>query len=481
MTPQAGSYGITATVDYNGAIGEFDETNNDAWATFSVVGTGWPPGSSPGLNIVYVKADWGATPESAFTTYFGDSNAFVRGTFPVADNGFYPEMFAAFAADSTPFQGADGRLDLEECKAWFLDLNQRLLLSRPYADAFVVVLPAGWFASTTPSWCGSCNGLTYLATQVGMAQLNPMYPMGYKTSAHELGHIFGLWRDCEQYDSDCNPDIKDGIGNAVFDGLWVQRRRLMDYNGHPVYSFMGASAYADFWVDAGDYGQLLDDRRLTVGGLAALGGAPQKAILVAGTLFEDGHMELADWYVLDGAQADELPPGDYWLRYLDADEQVLAERTFDLSLTPEGISVTQAPFVFRAPYITDTARIVIGTGTSEIASWRVSAHAPVVTVTAPTGGELLGVVEVSWNAADEDSNNLSFTVLYSPDGGATWNALTTGLTGTTYAWDTAGLPAGNQYMVRVMATDGFNTGEDASDAPFSIVRSMYLPLVFKHW
>ncbi len=80
LTPQAGPYVVTATVDYTGAIVEFDETNNDAWGTFNVVGTGWPPGSSPGLSIVYVKADWGATPESAFTTYFGNSSA----TFPMA-------------------------------------------------------------------------------------------------------------------------------------------------------------------------------------------------------------------------------------------------------------------------------------------------------------------------------------------------------------------------------------------------------------
>lgn len=477
LTPQAGPYVITATVDYTGAIVEFDETNNDAGGTFDVVGTGWPPGSS-WLNIVYVKADWGATPESAFTTYFGNSSAFVRGTFPVAGNGFYAERFSAFTADSTSFRGADGQLSGDEMEAWVLDLNQRLLLSRPYADAFVAVLPQNWFSSST-SWCNGCDGIFFHSTRVGFAELNADLPMGYKTSAHELGHVFGLCLDCEQYNPFCNPDIKDGIGNAVYNGLWVERRRLMDYDGHPVYSFMGASAYADFWVDAGIYSKLLNDHRLMGSGLTALGGAAEKAILVAGTLFEDGHIELADWYVLDGAQVDELPPGDYWLRYLDASEQVLAERTFDLSLTTEGITVTQAPFVFRAPYITDTAHIVIGMGASELASRTVSAHTPVVTVTAPTGGELRGIVGVSWSATDEDGDDLAFTVLYTPDGGATWNALATGLSGTTYAWDTAGLAAGNRYQVRVLATDGVNTGEDVSDGFLTVIGYTYLPVVFK--
>jgi len=469
---------------------ESNETNNSTSATANVYATSWPLERAghffQWLDIVYVKADWGETPASEFDNYFSNSTTFLRGVFPVSANGFFPEKFAAFSgANSTEYRGPDGRLDKSELREWFMNLNQRLILSRPYADAFVAVLPRNWFQNYT-TWCTSCTGLTYQpGTQVGLAQLSPYSGIaGYKTSAHELGHVFGLWLGCEQY-QDCNPDRVDGIGNPVYNGLWVEQRRLMHYSPEQrVYSFMGASADADFWVDAGDYGKLLNDHRVMAFSSTALGqsSSEEKAILVAGTLFGDGHIELEDWYVLSGAQMDELRPGDYYLRYLDDAGQVLSELSFDLSLIAEGIAVTQVPFIFRVPYITDTARIVIGKGTTDIVSRTVSAHAPVVTVVSSNGGEKIsGSTTVSWSATDQDGDELSFAVLYSLDGGTTWNALATGLTAPNYEWDVSGLPAGDSYLIRVMATDGFNTGQDVSDTVFAVLGKVYLPVVLKRY
>ena len=488
---QAGQYVVTATVDYLGNITESNETNNSTSATANVYATSWPLERAghffQWLDIVYVKADWGETPTSEFDSYFNNSGAFLRGVFPVSASGFFPEKFATFSrADSTEYRGPDGRLDEGELREWFMNLNQRLILSRPYADAFVALLPRDWFQNYS-TWCTSCTGLTYQpGTQLGLAQLSPYSGIaGYKTSAHELGHVFGLWLGCEQY-QDCNKDNrKDDIGNPVYNGLWVEQRRLMHYSAeHRVYAFMGASADADFWIDAGDYGKLLNDHKVTGFNSTALGqgSSEEKAILVAGTLFDDGHIELEDWYVLSGAQTDELQPGDYYLRYLDHADQVLSELSFDLSLVTEGITVTQVPFIFRAPYVTATARIVIGEGTTDIVSRTVSAHAPVVTVVSPNGGERIDrSTTVSWTATDQDGDDLTFAVLYSPDGGTTWNALVTGLTTQTYEWDISGLSSGSSYLIKVMATDGFNTGQDVSNAPFAIIGKVYLPVILKNY
>ncbi|HID64380.1 MAG TPA: hypothetical protein EYP49_16810 [Anaerolineae bacterium] len=492
LTPaEAGQYSVTATVDYLGTIAESDETNNSSSATATVYATSWPLEKAghffQWLDIVYVKADWGQTPTSDFDNYFNNSSAFLQGVFPVSASGFFPEKFATFSgADSMEYRGPDGRLDEGEMREWFMDLNRRLILSRPCADGFVAVLPRDWFQNYS-TWCTSCTGLTYQpGTQLGLAQLSPYSGIaGYKTSAHELGHVFGLWLGCEQYE-DCNPNRVDGIGNPVYNGLWVEQRRLMHYSAeHRVYSFMGASADADFWIDAGDYGKLLNDHKVTGFSSTALEqvSSEEKAILVAGTLFDDGHIELEDWYELSGAQTDELRPGDYYLRYLDDADQVLSELSFGLSLIAEGITVTQVPFIFRAPYITDTATIVIGEGTTDIVSRTVSAHAPVVTVVSPNGGErIAGSTTISWTATDQDGDALTFAVLYSSDGGTTWNALVTGLTAQSYGWDISGLSSGNNYLIKVMATDGVNTGQDVSDAAFAVFgNSVYLPLIVRNF
>jgi len=488
LTPATtGPYVVSATVDYLGAIGEADETNNTAPAMAHVYETRWPPGtpsSYQGLRLVYVRADWGDTPPVDFVTYANRSSAFVRGAFPVAADRFAAERLPYFVADSTAYRGDDDKLDDDELRAWFLNLNQRLLLSRPNADGFVAVLPDDWFQNYTTG-CQACEGLTYLSTQLGLAQLNAIQAEAKDVaSAHELGHVFGLCLDCEQYNFFCNPYIVDGVGNAVTDGLWVEERRLMHYSaGWRVYSFMGAVGNHTYWVDADSYGKLLNDRRVSGSGWRATGqGSSAQAILVAGTLFDDGRIELADWYVLSGAQVDALVPGDYSLRYLDADGRELSVLTFTLSLTVEEKLMNQVPFVFRAPYIADTARVVIGRGATEIVSRTISAHPPTVRVESPNGGEILtGTTTVSWSAEDEDGDRLSFTVLYSPDGGATWNALATGLTASSYVWDVSGLPPGNQYRVRVMATDGFNTGEDVSDGPLAVIGHIYLPVVLRNY
>ena len=53
------------------------------------------------------------------------------------------------------------------------------------------------------------------------------------------------------------------------------------------------------------------------------------------------------------------------------------------------------------------------------------------------------------------------------------------LTGTSYTWELSQLPAGTQYRVKVIATDGINTGQDVSNAPFTILGQVYLPLIMR--
>jgi hypothetical protein len=41
------------------------------------------------------------------------------------------------------------------------------------------------------------------------------------------------------------------------------------------------------------------------------------------------------------------------------------------------------------------------------------------------------------------------------------------------------LPAGTQYLIKVIATDGFNTGQDVSNNTFTKLGMVYLPVVLK--
>jgi hypothetical protein len=76
---------------------------------------------------------------------------------------------------------------------------------------------------------------------------------------------------------------------------------------------------------------------------------------------------------------------------------------------------------------------------------------------------------VAWQASDADDDSMLFTVQYSPDAGSTWQPLATNYATTTLVLDDlGGIPGSSAALVRVIATDGVNTGTDTSDGTFSV-------------
>jgi hypothetical protein len=88
-------------------------------------------------------------------------------------------------------------------------------------------------------------------------------------------------------------------------------------------------------------------------------------------------------------------------------------------------------------------------------------------VTAPNGGENFAAnanIPIGWTATDADNDPLTYNVFYSPDGGATWIPAADGLTTTSVLLPASSVAGSNNALVRVMASDGANTGVDQSDA-----------------
>jgi hypothetical protein len=98
---------------------------------------------------------------------------------------------------------------------------------------------------------------------------------------------------------------------------------------------------------------------------------------------------------------------------------------------------------------------------------------PTVTVFSPNGGEVLtGEIAILWSASDDVTMDLNGSLLleYSPDNGNNWSVIASGLNNTgLYLWNTTVVPDGDQYLIRVSATDeSNNTGSDTSNSTFSI-------------
>ncbi|MCK4734171.1 MAG: right-handed parallel beta-helix repeat-containing protein, partial [Methanophagales archaeon] len=130
--------------------------------------------------------------------------------------------------------------------------------------------------------------------------------------------------------------------------------------------------------------------------------------------------------------------------------------------------------------ISEGAQIIGAPGTTvqfDISATSVSK----VTVLYPNGGEFIPVgtpVQVSARATD-DKGVTSATFYYSRDGGSNWIIIGAGtkVSGTAKdgiwnkTWDTNGLSAGTNYLIKAVASDGTLTREDQSDSTFSLTPS----------
>ena len=160
----------------------------------------------------------------------------------------------------------------------------------------------------------------------------------------------------------------------------------------------------------------------------------------------------------------------FHLRLLDENGSELIDQPF----TPENVQDSEGPdqpFFVVMPDHSDAARIVLLQDTVELASRSITPNAPTVRILSPNGGETItDTLTILWEAGDTDGDNLSFVVQYSPDGGASWQALAQNYRATMLYLDTTYLPGSDgQALVRVMASDGVNTTMDESDAPFSLL------------
>lgn len=155
--------------------------------------------------------------------------------------------------------------------------------------------------------------------------------------------------------------------------------------------------------------------------------------------------------------------GDYSLELLDGSGASLYSLNFTAVFTndnahdAEELPPTHQFFNYQIPAQPGVSQIRLSYQGNVLDTLTVSDNPPTATITAPTGGLWDGQQVVQWSADDLDGDDLMFNLFYSPDGGDTWQPVATGLTGSSYALDTARLPAGVAGRLRLVITDGFHT------------------------
>ena len=302
-------------------------------------------------------------------------------------------------------------------------------------------------------------------------------------TGHELAHTWGRSHVSCRGDEG-GPDAGYPMGES---GSIGRKDSQNKYWGFDIY-LRGPVVYPPTWKDVMTY---CDNQWISAYTYEAIRNrlASENA---AAALASTVDAPLADYLVIQGsvtpagpsATLDEIyrlsapsvladsAPGVYSIRLIGADGSVLADYPFTPradtedpdDLTKPLLVMEQVPFVAGATQIQ-----IVYAGATVLAARAVSANAPTVAVVTPAGGEIVDSagLTVNWSASDADGDALVATVLYSRDGGASYAPLRLHLTGSSVVIPLAELGGTTQGKVRVIVSDGVNTGQADSAGIFS--------------
>jgi hypothetical protein len=186
--------------------------------------------------------------------------------------------------------------------------------------------------------------------------------------------------------------------------------------------------------------------------------------------------KLGELHLVDTGVELGLPGGDYHIQ-LRQGETLVATRTFSVSFESEYHAhsgdghgsadevLSQADLTFIMPWVDGVTSVVLLHNDQVLDNRLVSNNAPTVTITNPaTPAEWPAgsVQSLAWQGSDADGDSLSYTVFFSPDGGATWQIMATELVTPVLSIVVDDMAGTDDARFRVVATDGILIGSAES-------------------
>ena len=498
---EAGDLTLVATVNPERSITELDYDNNETRTTVNFQ-------RRRTFNVSYVKVcvEQAGGASLCPGNNLGAAATLMSKMFPAADNGIrYTGAQRTPIMWKKPLNTDAAQIDLVKFLSKLFHF-MRHLRSTQGMDQFVAWVPPGVTVDSTggmtlgisdPQWSEGGQGrVVWCVDQLATDPLDAEV-----TLAHEIAHNLGLQ----------HPPTADSQAYSTYTGWPYGTARINEHGwdvpgrrfkrGLPVtnaatkFDFMAYGSPASrFWISPHHYRGLYNANYIPRRNVDASAAPPRQDVAAAGTArFTNGAQEIA---IITGTvrkdgtntQLDPIyrlmseiappagnPSGAYCLEFLDGTGTLLSDHCFDIGFRNPEINKDLEVDAFSAAVAlpAGVARIALVHDGTELAASSASANAPTVAITSPTGGDQWDgrvLRTITWTATDADADPLTFELLYSPDAGANWTPLASDLTATQYALDSGLITGGPQVQLRVLASDGFHTGE-ATVGPINVVQA----------
>jgi hypothetical protein len=410
--------------------------------------------------------------------------SFLQETYPLGGGDLGWGIASNYPSADMPFKWTTSYLD-QICAA----LAKRYGSAGGGAAQFRIVgliHPDTWRAGIVDKWIGVDTALGVHFESSPQVVLLKHAANEANTMAHELGHSYGLYLDTEQYANEMDGghpvsglilrnskiyDIPSDLNDqtqlkwiGAFGENYEKYQKLVDsgrkYNlPFEVYDLMGnARGQAQkSWVELETYNTLFDRLKDPPG---------DDVLLVQGLVNENLNVFLEPTWAMPGLPDPVSEVGAYTLQFLSSNGDVLYETRFGEKYTaPNSV----LPFYIQIPWMPGIDRVRILDG-DLVKAEQLRTPNPPQFETTPTSmvGEENVVVLINWSATDVDGDALTYSLHYQCDDTSFWFPLASDISENNYTFDASGLPGGESCVVRVMASDGFNTAEIVTD-PFFVL------------
>jgi len=305
-----------------------------------------------------------------------------------------------------------------------------------------------------------------------------------QVAAHELAHTYKI---CDEYrkaawnDNNKGTKCPNGDNEPPFGELDDQcigfgcptstLDLLPDKFNKTMYNFMGNSSNPFPWISDVTFDILLQNfshfSPIFTGNRVLISGSYNRSSITG---------KFDNFYTLGQGLADntsEIEAGEYYLQIFDNQSNQILNLSFSMTFVILGDNVTEineSAFVFTLPYTTNMSRFVFKVNNTVLDEFNISNNPPTVTLLTPNGGVTFNneIINISWNASDQDGNNLSYTILVSKDNGTTFDTFVIDHPNNSLITNSLDFADSKQYIVKIIATDGINTAHDTSDKTFEI-------------